>query len=209
MNTPTDETYTEFQQAYNFFNSKLFGGRLPQCLITLQRHARTYGYFSPKRFSRYNETDLVTDEIAMNPEHFIGRDIQDILSTLVHEMVHLQQEHFGRPSRRSYHNHQWADMMRAVGLIPSDTGKEGGRPVGQRVSHYIERGGLFECACQELLKGGFTISWVDRNKAGDPNPAPTGRIKYRCNSCGLNAWAKPSISLICGTCDIELASLLR
>ena len=31
-------------------------------------------------------------------------------------------------------------MMRAVGLIPSHTGEPGGREVGQKVSHYIEKG---------------------------------------------------------------------
>ena len=43
--------YQSFQEAYDFFNRELFGGTLPQVLVTLQRHAKTYGYFSPQRFS--------------------------------------------------------------------------------------------------------------------------------------------------------------
>jgi len=38
---------------------------------------------------------------------------------------------------------KWAEHMRGVGLIPSDTGAPGGREVGQRVTHYIEAGGGF------------------------------------------------------------------
>jgi hypothetical protein len=30
------------------------------------------------------------------------------LSTLVHEMAHLQQNHFGKSSRTGYHNKEWA-----------------------------------------------------------------------------------------------------
>ena len=43
---PTEETYAGFQKAYDFLNRKLFDGELPNCLITLQRRNRTYGYFS-------------------------------------------------------------------------------------------------------------------------------------------------------------------
>ena len=38
--------YQGFQTAYDFFNRELFGGSVPQVLVTLQRHANTKGYFS-------------------------------------------------------------------------------------------------------------------------------------------------------------------
>src|SRR5262245_50122233 len=52
-------------------------------------------------------------------------------------MVHCWQEHFGKPGRARYHNHEWADKMEALGLMPSDTGEENGKRVGQRVRHYV------------------------------------------------------------------------
>lgn len=52
MARPTLETYSELQQAYDFFNCELFNGVLPQCLVTLQREKRCQGYFSRKRFVR-------------------------------------------------------------------------------------------------------------------------------------------------------------
>lgn len=48
--TITQAEYRAFQQAYDFFNAELFGGTLPAVLVTLQRHAKAYGYFSPERF---------------------------------------------------------------------------------------------------------------------------------------------------------------
>ena len=48
---PTQETYTALQTAYEHFNNELFGGVLPECLITLQRkEKRVYGYFWSQRF---------------------------------------------------------------------------------------------------------------------------------------------------------------
>lgn len=38
-----------------------------------------------------------------------------MLSTLVQEMVHLWQHHFGKPGRRRYLNKQWADKMDSLG----------------------------------------------------------------------------------------------
>lgn len=66
---PTFETYNELQTAYDFFNTRLFDGGLPPCLITLQREKRTYGYFSSKRFVGSKSGQMV-DEIAMNPSYF-------------------------------------------------------------------------------------------------------------------------------------------
>ena len=75
---PTIETYNELQTAYDFFNTRLFDGGLPPCLITLQREKRTYGYFSSKRFVGSKSGQMV-DEIAMNPSYFAIRSIVILL----------------------------------------------------------------------------------------------------------------------------------
>jgi hypothetical protein len=49
-NDPTRETYLSWSDAYDFFNAELFGGELPQCLITYQRSRKFYGYFAGDRF---------------------------------------------------------------------------------------------------------------------------------------------------------------
>jgi hypothetical protein len=85
--TITQSEYRTFQQAYDFFNAELFAGSLPQVLVTLQRHAKAYGYFAPERFIGRVEQEAA-HELAMNPDHF-GRTDKLILSTLVHEMVHV------------------------------------------------------------------------------------------------------------------------
>jgi predicted SprT family Zn-dependent metalloprotease len=86
--SPTEATYNAFQAAYDHFNRKLFQNLLPPCLITLSRRdRRTYGHFAPARF-REIEGQRRTDEIAMNPQHFLERPMAEVLSTLAHEMAH-------------------------------------------------------------------------------------------------------------------------
>jgi predicted SprT family Zn-dependent metalloprotease len=204
--TPTQRTYKTLDDAYRFFNERLFGGKLPGCLITMQRSKQAYGYFAGGRFGSRDGQE-VTDEIALNPSHFHERTTEQSLSTLVHEMAHLQQHHFGTPSRNGYHNKEWARMMRAVGLIPSDTGAAGGREVGQKVSHYIEAYGAFHRACAELMAHGFDALYVERWSEGDAakrKKKTASKTKYTCPTCAVNAWAKPQTSLICGDCREEM-----
>ncbi|KQP14781.1 SprT-like domain-containing protein [Pseudorhodoferax sp. Leaf267] len=157
---PTRETYDELQVAYSHFNARLFDGALPDCLITLQREKSTCGYFSAKRFARADgET---TDEIALNPSYFAAVPLVETMQTLVHEMVHLWQHHYGAPGRVRYHNEEWAAKMEGIGLMPSSTGRPGGKRTGDKMSDYAVEGGPFLLACAELLTLSFNISWYDR-----------------------------------------------
>lgn len=159
--TPTEHIYGELQRAYNHFNNSLFEGTLPPCLFTLQREKRTYGYFSAKRFI-HRDGQQTTGEIALNPSYFAVVPLLEVMQTIVHEMVHLWQYSFGDPGRRSYHNQEWADKMEAIGLMPSDTGKPGGRKTGEKMADYAIEGGLFQKSCEELVRQGFTLNWLDR-----------------------------------------------
>lgn len=159
MTTVVEEAYILFEDAYSFFNMQLFDNTLPACLITFQRQARLMGYVAFKRW--INSDGKVIDELAINPAYFANYPIANILQTLCHEMVHVWQEHFGRPGRGGYHNSEWAQKMVSIGLMPSSTGESGGATVGQAMSDYIIEGGLFERACRTLLDSGFKLKWYD------------------------------------------------
>lgn len=212
---PTHETYSALQTAYEFFNRVLFGGVLPECLITLQRkERRVLGYFWGQRFEEIGGPGR-TDEIAMNPQHFRRRPIEQSLSTLVHEMAHQWQAHCGTPSRAGYHNAEWAEKMEGIGLTPSDTGAPGGRRTGQRMSHYVAEGGPFARACALLLSDGFRLAWgevvadiegdgPDAGKGGGKVKGGTTRTKFTCPNCGANAWGRPDLKLVCGECLVSM-----
>ena len=128
--TPTE--YRAFQKAYDFFNAELFSGALPHVLVTLQRRARSSGYFAPERFAGRARSNLNTTahELALNPDNFKGHADRDILATLTHEMVHAWQQTHGKPDY-SYHDRQWAAKMKEIGLHPSATGEPGGKETGK------------------------------------------------------------------------------
>lgn len=196
--------YITLSAAFDFFNRRLFQSSLPPCLITLQRHAGARGYYSAKRFEGRGDATRFTDEIAFNPAAFEDRTDAQILSTLVHEMVHHWQAHWGKPSRNCYHNLEWAEKMEAVGLLPTDTGEPGGRRVGQRVTHCIMAGRAFDKACTELLAGGVRVEWQSRENPPSARAKARSKTKYSCPGCGLNAWAKPGVHLVCGECEEDL-----
>lgn len=198
---PTKETYAELDRAYAYFNRELFGGALPACLLTMQRHRKAYGYFWGGTWSDAGG-HAIADEIALNPDHFRSRPLPNSLATLVHEMCHLQQHHFGKPSRPGYHNREWAAFMEAVGLVPSDTGLPGGKKTGQTVSHFIAPGGRFEVACTALLQSGFVLPWLALTNSDEETQKKkaASKTRYTCPACGLNVWGKPEIHIICGEC---------
>jgi hypothetical protein len=96
--------YVTLAVAFDYFNARLFAGKLPPVLITLQRKKGSLGYYSPRRFEGRDEGNgdgggdtRETDEIALHPGEFKGRTDTHILSILVHEMVHHWQTHLGFP----------------------------------------------------------------------------------------------------------------
>src|SRR5215475_5793090 len=144
---------------------------------------------------------ITTHELALNPDVFTGRSDELILSTLVHEMVHVWQETHGTPPRRCYHDRQWAAKMKEIGLQPSTTGEPGGKEIGQSVTHYILPDGRFALAYTELAASGFRLNWQSVPFNGAERKKKTAsKTKYTCPMCGTNAWAKPQTKLICGAC---------
>jgi hypothetical protein len=198
----TPAQYRAFQQAYDFFNEALFSRTLPQVMVTLQRKAKAKGYFSPERFVGRIDKSAV-HELAMNPDCFTGRNDEGILSTLAHEMAHVWQHSQGKPTRRCYHDREWAAKMKEIGLHPSTTGQPGGKETGQSVTHYIVAGGRYARAYATLKARGFQLVWQSAPAGKQAKAKSSSKTKFTCPVCGQNAWAKPDAQLICGDCYEE------
>lgn len=213
----TAEAYRDLYVAKDFFNERLFGGELPDCILSFARQKNMLGYFCVDRFE--NTEGMTAHEIALNPTYLKSRGDAEALSTLVHELCHLWRHVLGPLNRRDgrgsrgYHDLVWAGKMLEVGLCPTDTGLPGGKMTGYRVTHLIIEGGQFDLDCKELIARGFKLNWHDRllpsrSTIGDEEetsdePQPTkkkDRIKFTCPGCQLNAWAKPSAELTCTSC---------
>lgn len=113
-------------------------------------------------------------------------------------MVHLWQHHFGKPTRSGYHNREWANKMESIGLIPGDTGEEGGKQTGQKMTHYIEDGGKYEKAYAGWRSKGC-INW-----SAHPEAAPSkarNKTRYVCECEPPNVvYGKPELKIECLDC---------
>lgn len=214
--------YSDLQTAYDYFNRELFDGRLPEALLVLSYHRGANGYFRSKPFvprdqlGAYDEWQAAVletpddspalesikpgvDEISLNIFTFRDRTVQDIMSTLVHEMVHLEQFHFGEdiPKRIAHHNREWGSLMKRVGLYPSATGAPGGKETGRRMTHYVVEGGPFEAAVENLP---VTLDWVGllplkKKKEREP------KVTYCCPDCEARVRGKAGLNIRCDDCD--------
>jgi len=163
LSPPTDEVYQALAYLYDYFNRHLFLGALPMCLLTFQRQAKTMGHASKGRWVNGRNEDV--DELAINPEYLFGSQLEELCQTMIHEQGHVWQYHFGTPSRKSYHDREWASKMESLGLIPSTTGFPGGHKTGQKMDDYLLAGGPAHVAIEALKASGFDMPWIDKYPA--------------------------------------------
>lgn len=204
--SPTAETYDSLDRAFQFFNEELFAGRLPEVMFTLSRKRNAHGYFWAEQFEHRDDASKI-DEIALNPET-CGRTVREVLSTLVHEMVHLRQQHEGTPGKGGNHNVEWGKMMDEIGLTPTSTGQEGGKRTGRKVTHMIVDGGPFDIACQKLLDTGLTLPWFTNPPMPKEKKPDLSKVKHECPCCNMKAWAKLGVRIECADCDETLVAQL-
>lgn len=201
--TPTAETYEGLDKAFNHFNEALFENRLPQVLFTLRAGRKAHGYFWAEQFTHREDGDA-THEIALNPAT-MDRTLEVVLSTLVHEMTHLEQQEYGKPGKKGHHNREWVGLMERVGLIPSNTGEPGGKQTGRQMTHYIDPEGPFTSAMEDLRATGFDLPYFTKPRdAGAAKKKDLSKVKHTCPMCDFKAWAKQGANIICGDCEEKL-----
>lgn len=74
------------EDAYNIFNEKYFTNALPVAMITIQSSRGAYGHCTTQKVwasgtGRYYELNLGAE--------YLSRPIENVLATLMHEMVHI------------------------------------------------------------------------------------------------------------------------
>lgn len=192
--------YGEIQEAFDHLNKALFGGKLPDAFIVYSRQSHSRGHFADDRYSARNGK-FRKPEISLNPDAFVDRTDEQIISTLAHEMVHLQQYRFGKPSKRGYHNREWASLMKAIGLMPSNTGAVGGKETGSQMTYFILPDGAYQRAFKALAATGWRLNLQSTITAG-AEKKPASKVKFTCPGCGSNMWGKPDSLDICGECNV-------
>jgi predicted SprT family Zn-dependent metalloprotease len=198
----TKEQFTALQNLYDYFNKQLFKGELGGCLLNLSRKSKAMGFYSQGRWANSKDTlskakDI--DEISLNPD-YLHKSVKEYCQTLVHEMAHLWQHHFGKPTP-GYHNKEFAVKMKEIGLMPSHTGHPGGKEIGKKMCDYPIEGGVFETAFAavppEMLLPFIALPNEEKKKQSKKK----NKAKYTCPMCNANAWGKKGMLIMCGECS--------
>jgi hypothetical protein len=231
MSNPTKEIYDFLTQVCTAINTECFGSELPEVLLTVKGKGRVFGYYKQKAFISHDGE--IVDEIAVNPAYFATHGFKELLQTLAHEMCHQWQYKHGTPSIRSYHNKEFAEKMKSIGLIPSTTGKEGGKETGQNMADYMAETGLLPDLFHKLESNGVFIPWYERlslrvatqpitetapsdvpsvvtQSPASETPAPnTTRARYthQCTDDKKPSviYGKPNLPIKCGACGEDWA----
>ena len=189
-----------FEKAFTVCNDKFFEGVLARPVITIaQGHkARAMGWVSIAQVWHELTGDQRAHELNISSE-YLNREFSDIVTTLMHEMVHLDNLRNGIQDVArggSRHNKNFVKCAEAHGMT-GYKGEDFSR-VGFRVK-------MTDSTAEELLpvldflRDAVTI-------ARDVNPEKvkakkSSVIKYVCPSCGASCRATKEISIMCMDCD--------
>ena len=213
MTKPSPEQSKALQVAYDHIQASCFPDNMPQCMLTFSRNTQIIGgYYAPDKWEDDEGNKIA--EIAINANIMQEAEINDVFEILAHEMVHHWQECLGTPTRKGYHNTEWAGKCIEVGLKPTSHDQPG-KMTGQAISTKLIDGSPLWQALR-TMPDEATLPWFASpmpvpepggsggSGGGGSHPIPPSkpgtRTKYTCAKCGLNAWAKPNASLLCGKC---------
>ena len=204
MPSPTEQQFKQFQNLYNHFNKRLFDNDLPACILLLSTSVKKVaGHFTSQRWE--DRAGNTTYEITMNPYFMSEAEDLEICKKLAEVMVLLWQYEYGTPSRKDYYNKEWANKMESIGLIPSHTGKEGGKRTGQNMDSYHHPKELFIKAAKKisekwLFPFRLTEAQWERLSVSRKKAKKKLKTTYRC-SCGDTFWGKSDLKARCKKCN--------
>lgn len=202
--------YPLLYEAYDYYNKKLFSSVLPEVVITVERKNNFKGYFCQDLYEN-SEGKTKLCQITLNPSFFKEGNEKAVFSTLVHEMCHLKTAMDGENLSTGYHSKAWADLMESIGLIPTSTGKEGGKKTGFKMTHMIVKGGKFDLCTQKLFEKNLYFDVTDfKNeiKVAEKeikNETRGTRIKYSCGCTSF--WGGRGIKALCSKCGKEFINI--
>lgn len=200
--TTMAELQASLQAAFNAINRDFYGGELEKVIITVKegRKAGVLGTFCTAKEWMQNGTPRHEINIAAN--HIGERTVEETITTLMHEMVHLYNKQNGIQdvSRGgSYHNKEFKKAAENHGLIISKADKigwsvtEATADTKQWIADniHIKGFGLYK-------KASFSGDGKSKCKSKQ------SMVKKVCPCCGNIARVTREYKLVCGECMKEM-----
>ena len=189
------------EQAFDVLNMIYFDNELPNVVITIQSSPRTNGHITTQKI--WNGVDDCYYEINISAEH-LNRPCEQVMATLVHEMVHLycMENGIADTSKNGrYHNKRFKAECEK-----RDLHIEYAQYIGYSVTSPTDK-------FIEILKKndlmydlGFVRSTLEQTSptsGGNSRPKSSTR-KYICPSCGISVRATKDVEIICKLCMCDM-----
>lgn len=205
----------QLEKMYNTMNADFYGGALPTPIITVQSKPGTWGHCTVGKVWKRKEDDTYEMNIAAE---VLDREIEEIIDTILHEMVHLYCRENGiqEVSRGGkYHNGKFKDLAEKCGLQCVKQGQYGWNTEGagnEKLIAYalekgwteirIARGGVMRFPISTgaggLQSGGVTVPGGKR---------PSSTRKLQCPKCGCSCRATKTIRIMCMDCNEQMTEV--
>lgn len=198
----------QLEKMYNVINVDKFEGALPVPVITVQSKPGTWGHCSCAKVWKRKDGETYEMNIAAE---MLSAPIEEILDTLIHEMVHLYCRENGiqEVSRGGkYHNKRFKQLAEEKGLLCVEAGQYGWNTQGTGndglVEYALEKGWSEILLNRQTIGAGIRIggTGTPSGAAGTPDGGkrPSSTRKLQCPKCGCSVRATKAVRIMCMDC---------
>lgn len=207
--TNTNRMLSVIRSAFHHIKHEYFNDELPEVELTLQKTRGAYGHFSVGKI--WDSNGECRHEININPE-YTRRPIEEVVTTLIHECVHLYAETKGIKDTSNngvYHNKKFKDLAERLGHIKIEQAPIIGFSVSSPTEETINfciRHGLEDMQCSYGFTfpvfGGVAVGGTTGNGGAVPttSPKPSSTRRWVCPSCGTIIRSTKEVHVICADC---------
>ena len=196
----------QLEKLFRMLNNDFFDGQLPEVVVTIQATSRAWGHYST--FNAWDVKDGGKREINIAAGG-LDRPIEQIIATLMHEMVHEYNDLVLNvqdcSNKGVYHNKHFKEAAEAHGLIVTRSEKNGWSYTepGDALIEWILENDIPDIQMHRNEPGGLWITGGDTAANGGTPinpPKKSSSIRYHCPVCGAIARTTRPLNLICGDC---------
>lgn len=200
------------EKMFRTINADSFGGVIEEPIITIQTTPGAYGHVSVAKVWKRGEDERHELNIAAD---WLDRPIEQVVATLIHEMVHLYNLQNGVQdcSRGgTYHNKKFKDEAEKHMIQIDKSDKYGWTitsPTDELLEYILNKGWEdFQMSRGFHFgiggSGGGKISGGSGGvQGGEIKPKGSNSRKYVCPGCGAIVRATRDLEIICKPCMME------
>lgn len=203
---------------FDLLNAAYFESALSRPTITIQSTPKAYGHFSLREDTWISKNGS-THEINIGAGT-LARPIENVVATLVHEMVHYYNFVNGVQdcSRGgTYHNRRFKEAAEARGLIIEHDERYGWTITtpGDDLLQFCLDNDLGDILLNRNEGYGIRPTGTGTHSTG-PAPVPVSTVKpksstrkYICPCCGMSVRATKTVRIACMDCGVQMVDTSR